>query len=512
MRLDQSALGLLPRGLFSGSRTRHVLLFTLLFFAVQMPVLISHELWRDEIQAWSIVAKSESLTGLWNNTKYEGHPKLWFYLLYLLQQITPDIAFMKLLHLSIATMVVLVVLTFSPFGLRTNLLMCGGYFFAYEYSVISRNYAIGILLLFLATGIFLKYRGRCLLLLSAVLCLAFQTNAYAAILSGLLFGYILWELLASKEVPPSGIAFPVLIGLAGVGISFASASPPADGGFAAGWGNDISLDSLGRTFATIERSFVPLPAIKTQFWNTNILDGIRGQLALQCSLSALLLLATGFYLRHDRKVCALFVLGVSSILLFTLVKYFGYLRHHGHMFILFLLCAWLIQPSTQFVLNSDKANRSVISATVGSRFVTGLLVLQVIAASFAGYFELTGPFSNAEKAARFLQSREVEAGVVGDKDYATSAVAGLLAQDFYYPASGTEGTYITWNDSRKDVSYGALLANVDRVARRARNDAVVVLSYPLWPEPKHWHRLAQFSGAIVADENFYLYTVSAVKN
>ena len=60
-------------------------------------------MWRDEIQAWSIAVKSYSIFELWKNSAYEGHPKLWFVLLYALKQFTCQLERADSLHTLVAT-------------------------------------------------------------------------------------------------------------------------------------------------------------------------------------------------------------------------------------------------------------------------------------------------------------------------------------------------------------------------------------------------------------------------
>ena len=42
---------------------------------------LNHELWIDEAQAWNI-ARDNSIAGIIDVMKYEGHPPLWHFILY----------------------------------------------------------------------------------------------------------------------------------------------------------------------------------------------------------------------------------------------------------------------------------------------------------------------------------------------------------------------------------------------------------------------------------------------
>ena len=45
-------------------------------------LLVQHELWRDELQAWSIAKASTSPLDVIRNTQFEGRPPLWQLLLW----------------------------------------------------------------------------------------------------------------------------------------------------------------------------------------------------------------------------------------------------------------------------------------------------------------------------------------------------------------------------------------------------------------------------------------------
>src|SRR6185369_10968722 len=110
--------------------------------------LLHHELWGDELHSWNIAKASNSFSDLLSNTRYEGHPPLWYSILWVVSKFTHDVSYIQLVQFIIAALVVFLLLFFSPFPLIAKALMPFGYFFLFEYGVISRNYAIAVLLTF----------------------------------------------------------------------------------------------------------------------------------------------------------------------------------------------------------------------------------------------------------------------------------------------------------------------------------------------------------------------------
>lgn len=91
------------------------LTLTAAFAAVALFTALRHEMWRDELQAWLIASESRTLAELVWNMRYDGHPPLWYLLLYAASRLTADPLAMKLLHVSVATASVLLVARRAPF-------------------------------------------------------------------------------------------------------------------------------------------------------------------------------------------------------------------------------------------------------------------------------------------------------------------------------------------------------------------------------------------------------------
>ena len=79
--------------------------------------ILRHELWRDELQAWQIARASDGFHSLVHNTRYEGHPLLWFGLLYPIAHAHAGPGAMQLLQFFIASTTISVAVWRAPFTL-----------------------------------------------------------------------------------------------------------------------------------------------------------------------------------------------------------------------------------------------------------------------------------------------------------------------------------------------------------------------------------------------------------
>ena len=78
---------------------RFAWLMTALFMLIAGFTIFRHEMWRDEIQAWMIASDSTSLPNLFHNLRYDGHPALWYLLLYAVSRFTQRPVAMQVVHL-----------------------------------------------------------------------------------------------------------------------------------------------------------------------------------------------------------------------------------------------------------------------------------------------------------------------------------------------------------------------------------------------------------------------------
>jgi hypothetical protein len=139
-------------------------------------------MWRDEIQAWLLARDSPSFIALFRNLKYEGHPGLWYVCLKLLIRITQSPIIMQSFHLLITAASVYLFARYSPFTRVQKILFSFGYFSIYEYSVVCRNYVIGVLLLCILCVMF-RQRYIKFISFSLILFLLAHTSVIALIIA-----------------------------------------------------------------------------------------------------------------------------------------------------------------------------------------------------------------------------------------------------------------------------------------------------------------------------------------
>ncbi|MBF0618516.1 MAG: hypothetical protein HQK88_17085 [Nitrospirae bacterium] len=492
---------------------------TLVFFVLTLFNILHHVMWRDELEAWMIARGASSLHELVENMRYQGHPMLWHLILYPITKITRNPVAMQMVHLVIATASVFVFLRFSPFSKLLKGLFVFGYFPFFEYATISRNYAIGILFLFLFCAYFGKdFKNRNYILLSIILFLMCQCNALSTVLAIALAITVFLEPIFSKEFTfykSWRFYASILIFTAGLVLSILQMKPPAD----SYWYHSVIITSdipsrIEDQISEIWNVFIPIPRIELNFWETNfitylpVLDELRYVLRLFAALGLFLFTLCIVF---RRKIPAFYyIVAVTGISTFGYIFYEGWLRHRGHYYFASVAALWISSyyPLKEFSKPSYNAFFSFFERNK-NHFLTLIFSAAVIGSLIANTLDYIYPFSEAKETAEFIRKNNWQnMPVSGHWDYATSSVSGYLDRPFYYPVADRIGTFTVWKAVKNDKVN--VLMRVDRYRDFERSDILFIANEPI---PDELVRLTgliplkQFTQSVVKSEEFYLYMI-----
>ncbi|MGF1478310.1 MAG: hypothetical protein ACFB4I_02295 [Cyanophyceae cyanobacterium] len=445
---------------------------TSVFFILGLIGVLRHEMWFDELQAWLIARDSQSIADLFRNLKYEGQPGLWHLFLHLISRLTHNPISMQLFHLGIATLTIYIFVGFSPFSKAQKFLFTFSYFPFYEYAVISRNYGLGVLFIFIFCALFPKRNYLVLFLMIAVLA---NTNIIALLVAISLAATLLFEHIFYPQKPwctKTNWQFATGLYLAILGMASAvyQIMPPADRPYGKIGGElqnltantrlgDTLVDlvlanivKLAKTLFLIWKSFIPIPYfLEYEFWNRNIASAfpLAGKVGVVLVSLGIIAFLAVFFRKHP-TVFFLYSFGTGLMLLFMhTISAATRVRHVGYLFVLSLACYWL--------LNSCLRNRSRLRKTevrgiekYQSFFLSSILCLQLFSGIFAYAKDLVQPFSVNQKVADYIKDNDLEnAVVVGIRDFPFASLSAYLNKEIYFYNIERYGTYLIWNKARK---------------------------------------------------------------
>ncbi len=492
---------------------------TAIFFIVGLFNILNHEMWRDELQAWLLARESTSVTDLFHNIRYEGHPGLWHLVLFFITRLTHNPVFMQVAHLFMAAGAVFLFVRYAPFRPYQKFLFLFGYYPLYEYAAVSRNYSIGLVLMFAVCAVYFHAKPRRRYTIMAVLMfLLAHTNIYGLLIVLCLLGYFLLDILFNREKRQWAgqhkihLAPAVFIAVVGVVTSLAAIIPPEDTGYAAEWYLTWDAGRAVEVLGSLYKAFVPIPQNTLHYWDSHLIQSP----GLLIALSLFILAAVSLLLRRTPAALLLYLGGTLGFLTFMYIKYIGFLRHQGHLFILLLLSLWLagehVFPDTgrhpeESRENPPRKRPPQKWATVaGGLFITLLLAANAYAGLLSSVLDGKYVFSRGKETAGYIKANGWENSFIGGhRDYAMITVTGFLPNPMYYPRSDRMGNYIIWNNQREPIGSVGGLKKIKEKAGPRWKDTILVLNFRPKKRRHHMIRLIKaFEDCVVPNEKYYI--------
>lgn len=414
-----------------------------LYLLVSGFTMTRHELWGDEVHSWNISKGSDSYPRLIENIRFEGHPPVWYTILWSISRFTHNTAYMQLVQWIIASLVAGLIIFYSPFPLPIKTFLCFGYYFLYEYAVLSRNYGVGVLItccICLLQARPFKYRTP---LYYVLLFLLSNVHLLAMLLAVSIHLYVVLSLREQKKnlrrIAPHALAGCILFLPAAYFIF-----PPSDSAINVSyWIHRWNIHQLTATVEAPLRAFLPLPAWwNPHFWNTQPLIEAKGQLSVFKIVSLLLalsfILAAIFVLRNSRKSLALFGTNfILSCILSTGVFPLTSARYSGFIFIGFFAACWLHYYERPI----EGLRKKTLYA---------MLVLQMLAGVYFVITDIFRPFSNLYRIGDLVSEVPSDQRLVTDY-WTMNAYVAYLDHPAYCVDMGKEKSFVIWGPDMAGV-------------------------------------------------------------
>ncbi|MBW8768472.1 MAG: hypothetical protein JF589_01810 [Gemmatimonadetes bacterium] len=455
-----------------------------------------HEPWKDETQTWRLAIDSDGLRALAHNARYEGHPLLFHVMLQALGHVSRSWWAAATLHVIIAALGAWLVLRYAPFTRLQKVLLVFGYWMAYEYAVVVRPYGLGLMLAYAACIAWTAQRRRTGWAALLLVLLANTTAMGTLLAMTLAFGFAVdWGWPDEGRPRPSrrallGGGFAALV--ATIVVLYAVSvqmKPPADAAYqgqpraAAG----LSKWDLAQIPTTELRALVPVVRVSSGVvqWHRWYLLPESSPALAALLLASLAALALGCIMASRRRVAlVVFVAGTTGYLLFFGFVFPGAGHHHGYIFAVWILSAWLAwgEPASRWPPALQRMSEHFERER--SRILTLSLVLPVLATVEVAAGDLAGTFADARHVADVIRSHGLaDVTVVTAARSEGQAVAAFLDRPVLYPLEGKRRTFVVWggpSTSRK------MMRAVDSTVTQllTRECEVVVLSSPARDVPR----------------------------
>ena len=427
----------IPRAFMKGSILWLVLL---IYLIVSGYTMMHHEMWGDEIHSWNIAKGSDSYADLIYNTRYEGHPPVWYTILWTISKFTHNLAYVQMTHWLIAASIVVLILFFSPIPLLSRVLIPFGYYFLYEYSVLSRNYAIGILFACCICIVVRKEFRYKVLLYYFLLFLMSNTHLLALVLAGCLHLYfLLFSVEEKKDV--RRLVKHVVIGSVIVLPALYFIFPPSDSQLNTQyWINRWNSEQVKAIGQAPLRSFIPIPAWwESHFWNTQfLLDSPNKSKFVNFVIALVPLTIAVVVLYNSKKSLVVFLTNLMLSFVIALVVFpLTSGRYAGFLYIGFIISFWL------YCYEAPVTMKKVFLVNI-------LLIVQAITGFYMAAKDVKLPFSNAYKVPELLIMPTPQTRVVTDY-WAMNTISAFADQSIYCIDIQREISFVLWGPELGDA-------------------------------------------------------------
>jgi hypothetical protein len=417
------------------------------WIAVTAFIAAHHEPWRDEADSWLLARDADPVTFV-RRASLAGTPSLWYLILLPFARGGAPYEAQKAIHLVIAAASVALILWRSPFPAITRVAAVFSYFFAYEYAVVARSYALSVLLLLLIATWYRERFTHPYRYAIAIALLA-NTNTHSLFIAAFLGLFYLKERSAdvssARERTGGPLSIMVIGGLLAVAQLAAAPGERATTHLHIQFGAPV--EALGAAF---------LPRVG---WPGAPFAG-----ALTVGV------ATAWLWKRHRTLVALLWCWYAALALIFIFWWIGGVRHAGLILVPLVAVLWMAME------NERKINVPIV-----------LLTITFLAADVTGVQMMRADdryaYSGAQEMGEFLRASHLDSAVIAaHSETTTSAVAPYVRHPLWYAGIGEFGSFPMWDrkfDAGLNVTYPDAVAR----ARQAFHGRALMLLNVEVPNP-----------------------------
>ena len=460
------------------------ILFPFAFFFISLFGIINHEIWRDEWEIWLMARESKDLINFFEISKYQGHPQLWGLLLFALNSLNLDYQYMQILSILFATAYSFLIFFKSPFNIIFKILIVLNFYFLYEYNIISRNYGLGVLLIFLSLECIKRKRE---FLFYFLITLSFYTHTFfipiGCSIIALKYLYNYKDLLLKKEL------FKLFIILIFAFLSLNHATPPLDGF----WYKDIVYELNSFNISVFIKKFI------SQLHPISISSFVYNSVGHQIDI--IIRFICFFSLLFQFKSINSKIFYISIVLFYsfcgTFVSFSS--RHFGFMWVAFFAILWFEYQSHGY--------KDFDFKLWFKKPMNILFLVCILQSSFWGVNALVGDinntYSNSKNASKYLESNlKGNEKIFTDIDYTGQSILGYLNYSSFYTYYG-EYSYARW---QKNINRNGTKPMKKKIDFSLYDYIILSKEIDIYNFEMVWNENNSFFSASNAhDENYYIY-------
>ena len=440
-----------------------------LSLALSLLFIFTHEMWRDETQAW-LISKNLSFYDIWYNERYEGHPVLWHFLLAVFSKCGLPMRIMFVLSFAFTSM--------GTWLLMFRTRLCNVFkaaialnpFVFYYFAAFARPYALEYFLLCAVAALYPARRKRAVLfgvLMFCILNVHVQAAGVACAFMLLEFIDMVSDLVHKKKLSAKRI-IGMLIAVCGLVLLVATLITT----FSAN--GEVKLDTDLR-----DKLYLAFTARIPTVANSLHLSHLMPLRIIFGVILGMLLITLFIFLLEYPRAMTVFFGGTIYLIVLAAMVYPSSKQKSACLFLFFALTAVVAgfeqkKPISELFgrkkksasPTADKKPEKQISVNI-TKLICIPLSFFLLYANFGDIsflrYDITSVYSDAENTAEALRNSIPEGETVYCAATPNCSCVGAFAENYTYIdiPTGGEFTYCKWTNERR-AAYEAFDLDMDK--------------------------------------------------
>ena len=418
--------------------------------------------------------------------------------------------YMQLFHLLVINSAVFIFLRYAPFNLPVKTLIVFGCYFLFVYSIISRNYALGILLLFICC-ILMANPAKKIIPIGILLLLMCFTHLFYVFAAIGIFLYMFFYTIGKKKLYGRFAVFTCLF-LTGAVCAFVQTRRiPGDSIVHVAHGLSwLNFHDISFAVSCFARGYITVPPLNQQyFWDKQSLQYLPQTVTVIIGL--LLFAVTILFIYKSRKALLFYIPPVALLTAFLAMTGMAGSRYFGMFFIFFIAALWLAYYDGVELF--PKGNVSFIKKWGPQAFIYIILISQLFTGLYMYSADFKQPFSQAKNTIGYLQSNHLITQPLAFDGYnAGPPLSAYLERKILYLDMDQYGSFCIWKKAYLPYPRRPLMEEISSSHYINGLKQFILITNrvnAVYDNAAYsFNKLASFEGAVIEGEDYFIYKVS----
>lgn len=428
------------------------LVVMLCYSIITFIILLFHESWRDEAQAW-LIARDLNIIDIFRQMKYEGHPVIWYLILVPFAKLGLPYVTVKIVSWLICNIAVWLILKKAPFNLILKILFIFSMPMIYLYPSISRSYCLIPLAITLVAIYFGQRHEKPIQYILSILFLANTHVIMYGMVGILLLLFYIEELIQNRKTNSKEQKKKVYISLIVIIVGLILTLIPIL--ISMTTNTDVSLTSNTSIFEDTK--------LKMENAYEKIMTGCFGEneLILKIVAIALIILLCYEIRYHFKNALVIICTEGLQFLIYTYV-YMGSEQRVSTLILLMMFIFWIQNDKKEKTVNINKNEKELVNnqkylkrqkrkeklTNVAEYILVFVLIINIANGMVAVNKEIKTTYSSSYETAEWIKNNlEDDSIFICTNMPLSSAIIPYIGKDvFWSPQTLDYFSFTTWDE------------------------------------------------------------------